>query len=1206
MTRTPLYFGNICRTLLTAGILVGGEGLFARADQVVVPNYATNSQVANAAEGIFAVISRHQIVYDGSQFPQYPIVISRIQWRPDVYMAGPITNAVITNIQINLSTTTNAVDHLSSVFSENTGTNDTVVFSGTLTLSTSLSTLSNGTTAFDINVPLQVPFIFDSSKGNLLLDVRNFTGASQNIYDNSTSSGSDAVSRVFSTFNPNATVANAGDSGGGVLQITYGPASGLPSIISQPTNQMVLVNSNATFVVSAFGNPLPTYQWFFNDLLHPVLGATNNVLTISNVQTNQAGTYFVQVTNSFGSTLSTNVFLMVATLPTFATQPKNQASLIGGAATFFVNVSSGVAVAYQWFLNNTNLVIDATNSSLVLTNIQSDQEGVYTVRVTNIYGAVVSSNAALSIIPLIIPNNAANSQPGSGVEDTFVKVERIQTVYGATQFPSYPIVIKELRWRPATSVGGPITNNLPNIQINLSTTLAHADALDFTYANNIGLDATAVFGGPATIATSFVTLTNGTKAFDVSVPLQMPFLYDPSKGNLLIDVQNFSGGSAFLYSDGLAIGGDAVSRIVNDIATATSASGADTAGEAMQIIYGLPTIPPLISSQPTNRSATLGSSSTFTVVAGSVVSVSYQWFFTDTNNPISGATNASLTLTNLQQNQAGNYLVLTTNMYGSTLSSNAVLTVTTDPPSLISQPVNRSGIVGTNFTFSVSAFGSLPLAYQWFYNTNTPIGGATNSSLVLTNIQFNQSGKYSVIVSNAYGTTNSAFAVLTMSYPPVKVFMGTTNVMGGSLFIVPVYLAANGNENALSFSVGFNTQRLTYASVDLGSAAADGVLFPNTSQSASGKVGVTMQLPPGETFAPGTQEVVRVTFASGFVTNTSVVTPVNFTNVPIARSVSDYNQVKLATNFLNSSVTLGVTDFEGDVNPRTAGDHSLDIFDWNQVGKFVAGIDAISNASEFQRADSAPTNAGGDGMLKVNDWVQAGRYGAAIDFPRSLSGPTSSVAPVTLTGGPRTLNIVGGIGVKGLNIAVPVILQSQGDENAVGFTVNFDPTLLKYVGTTKGSADASATLLVNSNQATSGIVGVVLGLQSGNSFTNGTQSEIAKLTFTALAASTNGTVQFTNGPVLLAVSDSAANELAAIYTNNIITINPPPTLLPSLTDTNVVFTWPIWGTGFNLQATGDLTQPWTNVIYSAQTNGSNIIITLPVPGQGGYFRLQHP
>jgi len=626
----------------------------------------------------------------------------------------------------------------------------------------------------------------------------------------------------------------------------------------------------------------------------------------------------------------------------------------------------------------------------------------------------------------------------------------------------------------------------------------------------------------------------------------------------------------------------------------------------MQIIYGAPTVPPIISSQPTNSSATVGSSVTFSVVTGSAVPVSYQWFFTDTNNPISNATNASFVLTNLQQNQAGIYLVQASNIYGSTLSSNALLTVTTDPPIITAQPTNRSGIVGTNFTFSVSASGSLPFTYQWFYNTNTLINEATNSSLVLTNIQFNQSGTYSVIVSNAYGMTNSSYAVLTLSYPPVRLLFGTTNIMGGSSFTLPVYIVANGNENALSFSIGFNPQRLTYNSVDLGSGGGDASLLANTGQATSGKVGITMQLPPGETFAPGTQEVVRVTFTSSFVSNAPVVTPVNFTNLPIARAVYDVNGTRLATNFVNSTVTLGITDFEGDVNPRTAGDRSLDIFDWTQVGRFVAGLDTVSNTSEFQRADCAPVNTSGDGMLKVTDWVQAGRYGAAIDVPRFVSGPAASVTPVTLIGGPRMVNITGGIGVKGLNLTVPVTLQSQGNENALGFSVKFDPTVLKYVSATKGSAATSATLLVNSNLAPSGIVGVMLALQSGKTFTNGTQPEIAKFTFTALNTTTNGVVAFTNGPVLLAISDPTAIELAAIYTNNLVTINPPPTLAPVLTSTNVTLTWPVWGTGFNLLATGDLTQPWTNVSYAAQTNGSNIILILPAPIQDGYFRLQHP
>jgi hypothetical protein len=941
----------------------------------------------------------------------------------------------------------------------------------------------------------------------------------------------------------------------------------------------------------------------FGDLSHPINGATNGSLSLFNVQSNQGGTYFVVISNSYGPTLSSNAALNVVPL-LITSQPTDQAASPGDIATFTVTADSSAPLSYQWFFNGSNALSGATNSELTMTNIQYNQLGFYSAHVLNIYGSTNSLKANLSL-GIVIPNYTATNQPLGG-DSSFSEAFREDDVYAASEFPIYPILIKEIRFRPDVHAGGPLSTTLSNVQFNLSTTKAVPDQLNSAFAQNIGADNTVVFAGTLSLSTAFLTLTNGTKAFDLRVPFQTEFTYDPSQGNLLLDFQNFDGSVPnepnFINNVG---GEDGTSRMFTSDPNGTSGFS-DSGGYALQIVYEALPIPPIISSQPTNSSATLGSSGTFTVVAGSAVPISYQWFYTDTNNPITDATNSSLTLTDLQPSQAGIYMVLATNIYGATLSSNAVLTVSTDPPAITAQPVNRSGLVGTNFTFAVSAFGSLPLTYRWFYNTNTLISGATNSSLVLTNIQFNQSGTYSVIVSNAYGVTNSSYAVMTISYPPVKILMGTTNVMGGSSFSLPVYLVANGNENTLSFSLGFNTQRLTYASVDLGSGGGDAALLVNTTQVTSGKVGITMQLPSGETFPPGTQEVVRVTFNSGFVSNAPVVTPVNFTNQPIARAVFDFNGIKLATNFVNTTVILGITDFEGDVYPRTTGDRSLDIFDWTQVGRFVAGLDTVSNSAEFQRADSAPANTSGDGMLKVTDWVQAGRYGAAIDVPRFVSGPAAAVTPITLTAGPRTVNIAGGIGVKGLNITVPVMLQSQGNENAVGFSVKFDPTVLKYVSATKGSADGSATLIVNSNQASAGIVGVLLALQSGNSFTNGTQPEIAKLTFSALNTTSNGVVAFTNGPVLLAISDPAAIELAAIYTNSLVTINPPPTLTPALSDTNATFTWPTWGTGFNLQATGDLTQPWTNVNYSAQTNGSNIILTLPVPVQGGYFRLQHP
>jgi len=93
--------------------------------------------------------------------------------------------------------------------------------------------------------------------------------------------------------------------------------------------------------------------------------------------------------------------------------------------------------------------------------------------------------------------------------------------------------------------------------------------------------------------------------------------------------------------------------------------------------------PPTILAQPTNQTVLVSGTAVFTVAAGGAPPLSYQWKWDGTN--IAGATSTSLTLTNVQMSQAGTYSVRVTNAAGSTNSSNAILTVTSEacvpPPS---------------------------------------------------------------------------------------------------------------------------------------------------------------------------------------------------------------------------------------------------------------------------------------------------------------------------------------------------------------------------------------------------------------------------------------------------------------------------------------------------------------------------------------------
>ena len=162
-----------------------------------------------------------------------------------------------------------------------------------------------------------------------------------------------------------------------------------------------------------------------------------------------------------------------------------------------------------------------------------------------------------------------------------------------------------------------------------------------------------------------------------------------------------------------------------------------------------------ITVQPTNQNITVGGTATFTVAAQGSSPLNYQWLFNGTN--IAGATNVSLTLANVQLTQAGNYSVVVSNLIGSAVSSNAVLTVylPPTPPAILSQSPNQVVLLNHTATFSVNVYGSIPMSYFWSRN-GVLIPGATNVSYALNNAQLSDSGsKFSCFITNAYGSADS-------------------------------------------------------------------------------------------------------------------------------------------------------------------------------------------------------------------------------------------------------------------------------------------------------------------------------------------------------------------------------------------------------------------------------------------------------------------
>lgn len=337
---------------------------------------------------------------------------------------------------------------------------------------------------------------------------------------------------------------------------------------------------------------------------------------------------------------------------------------------------------------------------------------------------------------------------------------------------------------------------------------------------------------------------------------------------------------------------------------------------------------------------------------------------------------------------------------------------------------------------------------------------------------------------------------------------------------------------------------LTSPQVAPGSDASGATLNPNLSQAGSGRLGIALALLFGQKFSPGSRQIVVVNFSiPGGASAGS--TSVSFGDQPVAREISDVNAAALQAAYTPGAVAI-TTGFEGDVAPRPNGNGSVTITDWVQIGRFVAGQDAPA-AGEFQRVDTAPRETRGNGSLTITDWVQAGRYAAGLDPLTPAGGPLSPGRPELTKASPdaladtaanaRSVRFSSGLFERGQQSSIIIELSAQGDENAFGFSLNFDPAQLRFVSIAAGRDADGATLNVNTGQAASGRIGLAMALPAGQTIQPG-QRQIIVVNFAVASAgeATTATIGFGDQPVVREFSDANARALPVSFSGGMVTL----------------------------------------------------------------------
>jgi hypothetical protein len=127
-------------------------------------------------------------------------------------------------------------------------------------------------------------------------------------------------------------------------------------------------------------------------------------------------------------------------------------------------------------------------------------------------------------------------------------------------------------------------------------------------------------------------------------------------------------------------------------------------------------------------------------------------------------------------------------------------------------------------------------------------------------------------------------------------------LLQGQTNTVCVNLEAQGDENALGFSLTFSPAVLEHIGTSLGTAAIGATLNVNTAQVGVGKLGVVLAMPTGTTFAAGTREVVKISLRtlSSETTNCAVA----FSDQPVPCEVSDTEAIALAAIYDNGAVMV--------------------------------------------------------------------------------------------------------------------------------------------------------------------------------------------------------------------------------------------------------------------------------------------------------------
>jgi len=423
-----------------------------------------------------------------------------------------------------------------------------------------------------------------------------------------------------------------------------------------------------------------------NNLVRNITLARSPVLTFSQVSPTNAGNYMVTVGNAFGTVTSS-----VASLNVVSLQISNLVCAAGSNVFYGSSISGPVPVSYQWLFNNASLP-NATNVTLVLTNVQPPNQGAYSLVVASTNDTLTSYQVTLTVtgMPpanLIVSPNSQIFNAGSNFVFT------------------------------ATNTGSPVLNYQWRFN-GTNISWANNNVLTLTNAQSSNEGLYAVF-----VTNYFGSLTSSYALFaDLATALNTSGIIWISSGN-----SNWFPEATITHDGGEA----AQSGIINN----GQSSGLQTTVTGPGTLTFWWMFSPLTSpfANTLSFSSSQGNASTSV-------------------NSTAGWQQKTIYLGTGQQTLTWNYSRYSFISAQSTGWVDQVsFTPGSTPPSITSMSPNTYVRANSTAVLSVGAYGTPPLTYQWQLN-GTNLFNKTNAFLNLAGVQPTNAGIYTVIITNGFGS----------------------------------------------------------------------------------------------------------------------------------------------------------------------------------------------------------------------------------------------------------------------------------------------------------------------------------------------------------------------------------------------------------------------------------------------------------------------